>query len=203
MFTTAPLENALRHETGTTTGVRSAYALLGIAALVTWVALFALGLLIDSEPLRESIGKGRTNWQYLVKATLIYTPTNVAMLCVLAALIGGCSSRVQTLKSLQRRMDKALKAGDQEKVERLEQRADYLQEQPLHSMLRGFLVYIASVSGMLMITSEPFAAPTAEQYTRLAGLLSTLSFALGYDPTRLEDLVQSIAGRSARSKKQE
>ena len=110
---------------------------------------------------------------------------------------------MQTLKGLERRIDKAREAGETEKVERLELRADYLHEQPMQSMLRGFLVYIVSVSGMLLITSEPFAAPTPEQFIRLAGLLSTIAFALGYDPTRLEDLVQGIAGRAVRSKKKE
>ncbi len=185
------------------TWTRNAYALLGIIALAAWVALFSAGLLVDSAPYRNAIAAGAPTCSNLLHAAFIYTPTNVAMLCVLAALIGGCSSRVQTLKGLERRIGKAREAGDAEKVERLELRADYLHEQPMHSMLRGFLVYITSVSGMLLITSEPFAAPTAEQFTRLAGLLSTLSFAIGYDPTRLEDLVQAIAGRTVRTKKKD
>lgn len=182
---------------------RNAYALMGSIALGAWIALFSIGLLVDSSPYRKAITAGAPTFSNLLHAAFIYTPTNVAMLCVLSALIGGCSSRVQTLKGLGRRIGKAREEGDTEKVERLELRADYLHEQPMHSMLRGFLVYIVSVSGMLLITSEPFAAPTAEQFTRLAGLLSTLSFALGYDPTRLEDLVQGIAGRAVRSKKKE
>lgn len=185
------------------TATRNAYALLGFIALLAWVALFSLGLLIDPNPYRTAITSGSASWTNLVQATFTYTPTNVAMLCVLAALIGGCSSRVQTLKGLARRIAKAQEEGDSEKAERFELRADYLHEQPLHSMLRGFLVYITPVSVMLLITSEPFSAPTAEQFTRLAGLLSTLSFALGYDPTRLEDLVQAIAGRTVRTKKKD
>ena len=182
---------------------RNAYALLGTLALVAWVTLFTVGLLVDSAPYRKAIAEGAPTFSNLSHAAFTYTPINVAMLCVLSALVGGCSSRVQTLKGLERRIDKAREAGETEKVERLELRADYLHEQPMQSMLRGFLVYIVSVSGMLLITSEPFAAPTPEQFIRLAGLLSTIAFALGYDPTRLEDLVQGIAGRAVRSKKKE
>jgi hypothetical protein len=181
--------------------VRNWYAFIGLLALVGWVALFAVGMLVDSKPYRDAIAAGSVTLSNVANALFIYTPTNVAMLSVLAALIGGCSSRVQTLEGLKRRIDQARATGDTDRVERLELRRDYLHEQPMHSMLRGFVVYIASVSGMMLITSEPFATPSAEQFTRLAGLLSTLSFAIGYDPTRLEDLVNAIGGRAIGQKK--
>lgn len=180
--------------------IRSAYVILGIAALLTWVVLFSAGILMNSQPYREALGAGAINMTNLVNAILIYTPTNIALLCILAALTGGCASRIQSLNGILSRIEHARASGDPDRVERLEIRRQFMFESPFQAMLRGFLVFIASVSGMLIISAEPFTDPSPEQFTRLASLLSTLSFVFGFDPSRLEDVIQSLSGRMFKGK---
>jgi hypothetical protein len=61
-------------------------------------------------------------------------------------------------------------------------------------MLRGFLVYLATIAGIYITTEDPFAAPTPAQYVRVVGLLSFLGFALGYDPTLVTNLLARLPG---------
>jgi hypothetical protein len=74
-------------------------------------------------------------------------------------------------------------------------------ENPMASMMRSFLVYLAFIAGVFITTNEPFANPTPDQYVRLAGLLSFVGFLVGYDPTKFQDIlslkpVRKTEGRS-------
>lgn len=189
--------NTIKHDPP---ALRTAFVVLGIAALLAWITLFSAGILMNSQPYRDALGAGAINVTNLVNAILIYTPTNIALLCILAALTGGCASRIQSLNGIQSRIEQAKASGDMERAERLEIRRDFHFESPFQAMLRGFLVFIASVSGMLLISAEPFTSPSPEQFTRLASLLSTVSFLFGFDPSRLEDMVQSLSGRMIKGK---
>jgi hypothetical protein len=65
----------------------------------------------------------------------------------------------------------------------------YMRENPVSSMLRGFVVYIAFLAGVYVGTNAPFADPTQEQYARAAGTTSLLAFIVGYDPTIFRQLI--------------
>jgi len=68
----------------------------------------------------------------------------------------------------------------------------YLTENPFASMLRGFLVYVGVIAGIYITGGSPFESPTADQYVRFAGTVSSLALVVGYDPTMFTALVRKL-----------
>jgi hypothetical protein len=170
-------------------------ALLGLVSLLSWVVLFAIGILIDSSPFRTALGPPQPQLTLgnLVGASLLYTPINIALLTICAGLLGGCTSLLSIdARDVQDRLRRAHESGRQDLINRFEKRLKYLTESPLVSMFRGFLVYLGIVSGILLAISDPFETPSPGEYIRLAGLFSVIAFVMGYDPTRFEDLLDRI-----------
>lgn len=112
----------------------------------------------------------------------LYTPLNVALLTIFAGLVGGCASSITYARSRQA----AAAAG---KEQGQPGPSVFLTEHPIASMLRSFLVYLAFIAGAFITTNDPFKSPTPDQYVRLAGLLSFVAFVIGYDPTRIQDIL--------------
>jgi len=181
----------------------SRFVAIGVSALSVWVVLFAAGLLLDSEPYRNALAPPHTpgvaagvpdgdpaslpkSVRTFVCAALFYTPVNAAGLAMLAALVGGCASRLATRDGEPPKLDDPIEQA------RAERRFQFLTESPAVSMLRGFAVYLSVIAGVSVIGASPFATTTAESYLRLAGTLSLLAFAVGYDPSRLQDLLDGL-----------
>ena len=57
------------------------------------------------------------------------------------------------------------------------------------ALLRGFMVYLALIAGVLMFGDDP-AAPTQKQYVRLAGFMSLVAFVINYRPSLFGKLLQ-------------
>lgn len=62
---------------------------LEVEGMMVWLSLFSAGLLLDSKPYRDAIGAAMKASQPitgmdLLLASLLFTPTNVALLSVLA-----------------------------------------------------------------------------------------------------------------------
>lgn len=182
-----------------------AKAMLGSAAAVAWLLIFAAGLLVDSRPYRNGIqptiastpaargasadpadsetkGRGLDLGAFAV-AVCVYTPISVAFLALLAAFIGGCASNLTF---------SATADGPEPADERAQQRMLFLTENPLASMLRGFLVYLGFIAGVYITADAPFANPTASQFVRFAGTMSLVAFAVGYDPLKFQDLLTAL-----------
>lgn len=157
----------------------------GIVGLLLWIAIFAAGITVDSAPYRKALAES-FSFTALVQTILVYTPLNAALLTVLAALVGGCSSYLATAS----RKPSLSRNATADEAKRL----DFLSEWPVASMIRGFLVYVASIAGIYITTDDPFSAPTPAQYVRVVGLLSFLGFALGYDPTLVDNLLSKVPG---------
>ncbi len=179
----------------------------GIIAILIWFALFAAGVTIDSSPYREALAAAGTppagtegalaqggdpggtpertiklsKLRAFLGVIAFYTPLNVALLTILAGLVGGCASRL----TYARAHGEIPQAGDAQQ----DLRTMFRIENPVASMLRSFLVYLAFLSGIFITTNDPFGSPTADQYVRLAGLLSFVSFVVGYDPTRFQEIL--------------
>lgn len=141
---------------------------LATLAVLAWVAVFSVGLLIDSAPFRARVGvlNGAAVsllGDFLI-ATVTYTVTNIALLGCLAGLIGAIG-RTAGLEI----------QGDGEKL--TDKTHPFLS-----GALRGFVVYLTVLSGILILFENPFKDPTADQYVRLAGLVSIISFVVSYDP---------------------
>jgi hypothetical protein len=175
---------------------KSLLVAIGLIGMLIWIAFFAAGLLIDSKPYRDALIDGDISGRNLLLAALLYTPTNVALLSMLAGLLGGCASLMHDYGDLQEQIGKAQDEGKTYQVKKLKTRISYLSESPFSSMLRGFLVYLAIISGILLAISDPFGETSPNQYIRLAGLFSVIAFVMGFDPTRFEDLIETLSSFS-------
>lgn len=165
--------------------MRYAYHLLGIIGIVAYVLLFAAGLVIDSSVYRASLNaEGFSLWTLLAVA-LTYTPTNVALLSIFAGLVAGSASAITY-----RQMESVGPKGRTERDTFIRQSVLFRTESPIASMFRSLVVYFAFMAGVLVTTVEPFTVTTPEQYVRLAASVSFFSFAVGYDPTKLQSILK-------------
>ncbi len=105
-----------------------------------------------------------------------YTPTNLALLCMLAGLMGalGRGAHLHPMGNLNKRKQPR---AEQEVALPFDAINPYLS-----GIIRGFFVYIILISGSLILFDNPFTNPTADGYARLAGMLSLLSFIMSYNP---------------------
>jgi hypothetical protein len=71
-----------------------------------------------------------------------------------------------------------------------------MKENPFGSMLRGLVVYFAFIAGVFVATPTAFAdnSVSPQQYALSAGVVSLISFIVGYDPTVFRSFL-SIAGK--------
>jgi hypothetical protein len=168
------------------------YCYMTGTSILIWIVLFSAGLVVSSKPYLEQL-KTSFSLGSFISASLVYTPCNVAILSVLAGFIGGSISKLIGPDEIQAKIDEANKSNNQSLIKNLERRKSYLTESPLLSMFRGFLTYLAIISGILLLISNPFEVTTSEQYVRIAGLVSGLSFLMGYDPTKFEELISKFS----------
>lgn len=153
--------------------MKRAELVVGFICVVLWILLFGAGLMVSSENYRKSLEQSFTIANFL-KAGLLYTYTNVAMLTCLAGLMAGIASRL-TVREYEGPVDHALSTS-----------MAYRQENPLSSMFRGFVVFLAYVAGVAIGApggTEILSKTTSDQYARVAALLSLAGFAVGFDPT--------------------
>jgi hypothetical protein len=155
---------------------------LGSCGVVLWILLFGLGMIIDSAPYRESL---RTNFNFpqFIMTILTFTPTNIAMLCLVSSFTGGCASLLIISKA-----EKVLGLDKQPNRPKTNSHV-YMSENPFSSMLRGIVVFFAFLAGVFVTSSTALVSPTAQAYTQAAGVVSLLSFFVGYDPTMFRTLV--------------
>lgn len=155
-------------------------ALMGTCGVIMWIILFSLGMLIDSAPYRNSL---TTNFKLsnFIMTMLTFTPSNIAILCLVSAFAGGCASLLVIKKA--------------QKVLGLDEQSNktnshiYMSENPFSSMMRGILVFFAFLAGVFVTSSNALSAPTAQAYTQAAGVVSMLAFLVGYDPTMFRTLI--------------
>jgi hypothetical protein len=152
------------------------YKIMGTIASMAFVALFTAGVVVDSGPFRTQLNTSFTPGA-LLAVMLTYTPSNVALLAMLAGFIGGCSSLITHRSAL-------VKEGSP-----VDQSALYRTESPIASMLRSLVAYLAFMAGVLVTTIAPFTATTPEQYVRFAAAVSFFAFVVGYDPTKFQGLL--------------
>jgi hypothetical protein len=117
---------------------------------------------------------------------ITYTPSNLALLALASGFIAGCSSR---LLWAAKHGDAA--AGSGAKGEDVGD-TSYLRESPFASMFRSFAAYLVALGGLLVISPEMFMKTSPEMYMRMAGLVSALAFAVGYDPSRLSAVLAPL-----------
>lgn len=188
--------------------------LWGVAGVILWLIFFSAGALINSRAYRDVLdppelrqgGDPKTRpsakpigfltvARNILPAAILYTPTNAAILCALAGLIGGCASNVVVAREQLARVETEGGGGRYDAAQAsdlLRRRLAYMSESPFISMLRGFVVYLAFMAGILVVVDDPFKDPTGATYLRYVGTVSLIAFTIGYDPTRFEELVKRI-----------
>ncbi len=166
--------------------------LAGIIGVFVWIVFFTLGMLIDSSQYRATLSTNFT-WFKFVMTMITFTPSNIAILCLVSAFTGGCSSLLVIKKA-----QKALGLDDPATTNKSNSQI-FMNESPFSSMLRGILVFFAFLAGIFITSSNALTAPTAQAYTQAAGVVSMLAFLVGYDPTMFRNLInltEKIKGSS-------
>jgi len=114
---------------------------------------------------------------YLAIYLLTYTDTNVAMLCCIAAWLGELGRRTR--------------------IDGVEQEGDFLRGDYLAAVMRGFLGYLAILTGFVVIGTGVnfFTTPSAEGYVRLAAIVSLAGFLIGFNPAIFRRFEGTIVGK--------
>lgn len=140
-----------------------------------WVATFLLGTIVDSRPYRATLASLDGGIAGIVRTGSVvvftYTLTNVAVLCLLAGLLGTLGTKVRLCSD-----SEDTEGGDGSSPNS-------------SALLRGFLVYLFVIAGLLFLGDDPIA-PSQQQYVRLAGLVSLLGFIINYRPALFAKLLR-------------
>jgi hypothetical protein len=161
-------------------------SLLGAFSTMAWFVMFGVGLFVNSKPYRDSVASNFEMRAFFI-SLLTYTPTNIAVLTICSSLCGGCASSLITHS--RHTTGNGGKSGDLEG-----EMTTRGIENPIGSVIRGFVVYMAFLGGVYISTNAPFDAATAEQYARAAGAISLLAFVVGFDQTVFKNILQSGPG---------
>lgn len=160
---------------------RTVIVLCGVGGVIAWIVFFSLGMLIDSSQYRTTLSTNFKWFNFLI-TMLTFTPSNIAILCLVSAFTGGCASLL-VIKKAERALGLDKNENDRSNSQL------YMSENPFSSMLRGILVFFAFLAGIFITSSNALTAPTAEAYTQAAGFVSMIAFIVGYDPTMFRTFV--------------
>jgi hypothetical protein len=134
-------------------------------------------------------------------ASVSYLPLNICLLTLLAAFIGGCALNKGELRDLERRVAEHDNDGVRTpEADRDRKRLNYLREHPGYSALRGLIVFLIIVSGLLLAGGTSFILEGSQteqltQYFRLAGLFSFFGYLAGSDPTLFASMIDFGSAR--------
>ncbi len=158
-----------------TNGLSNLGKTLTIITIVLWILIFLAGTIVNSFPYRSKIASKTPDTTFLndfinwIIVLLVYTPTNVALLSILTGLLGALG-RCATLHVISK-----------------QEETDEFPVDPINpylsGIIRGFIVYLLIISGMIIVLQSPPISPqTPEQYARLASVVSVVSFIVSYNP---------------------
>jgi hypothetical protein len=192
-------------------------ALGGLIATALWIGMFTVGLSVPSQPFRDGLlglagspapGAYPVNggWDAMYALFIIafsYTPTNLAMLCCLAALVGclAYTATNQFTTPQKPASDPVLVSTDVMPTARPpgltthghhEDTAAIPLRPTISAITWGFFIYLFIISGTLLAVQNPFASTTPDQYLRLAGTASLLAFVVGWRPELITRLVSQV-----------
>lgn len=158
-------------------GLTVADMILLWVCISVWLVTFLFGTLVDSLPYRERFAALAGGVAGVVKDGLLvlgtYTLTNLAILCLTSSVLGALAARAE--------LSTDIEAGPASDT-----------SSPRNSaLLRGFLVYVCLIAGILLFGEDP-VAPGQKQYFRLAGFTSMFAFVLSYRPALFGSLLQRV-----------
>jgi hypothetical protein len=145
-------------------------SILCAMAILGWTIVVSLGVAVPTKPYIDLIKDSGLGLPFpallyaLVAILTCYTFTNIGALSCLAAIVGaiGRSARIDDSEPAAQVTD--------------------LRTVCLSAAVRGFFLFLMIASGTILLSEQKFDAISIEQYLKMAGLVSLLSFAVGYDP---------------------
>jgi len=153
-----------------------------LLSIVAWIILAMAGVAVPTHPyivMLETPGRIDGYHLFPVFCVLVacYTFTNIALLCCLSAIVGavGRTARIDGARGVAETDFRTL---------------------CISAIIRGFFMYILILSGTLILADQEFDDISIQLYLQLAGLVSLLSFAVGYDPTLFGRFFNRVAGFS-------
>lgn len=120
---------------------------------------------------KEYVSRMKLLAQSFFGTIFTWTPTNIAFLSILSGLIGSLLYLINTIDVLFLSQKKAFFVG---------------------GAIQGFAIYLMLISGVFLVTNDPFGNVTAGQYVRLAGLVSLASFTCGHNPKMFISLLNTV-----------
>ncbi len=170
---------------------------LGTVLFIGWLLLFIFGMSLRAEDYRTCIFlNDKLNPNYLLLYAVAFTPTNVAVLAALAGVLGGFASNLAASNQFRHLRPTTVDPKSEDFSSYL-----YMTENPLVSMLRGFITYLIFIAGSYLtnFTSSgtstgpaSFIGLTASDYFKFAVSVSLLAYLAGYDPSRMKSLINSV-----------
>jgi hypothetical protein len=187
--------------------LRPSQATAAVAVFLSWLALFAAGITVDTRPSRIAISPSavaaleRTaapaagasadsarglpppanQPQERASGWGLVTAWFVVLTCFLPLNLAWICAASSLLGSFGDRANLADDSG-------LRRRHDNTNPD-VSAILRGFFVYLFMTSGLLLLDDTPFSNATPAQYIRLAGFLSLFSFVVSYQPRLFNQLI--------------
>lgn len=172
--------------------------LVCILLFAAWVGLFAAGATVKSEPLIHNMSPNNFLF-YLPAIAITYAYSNIAFLALLSGSLGGLLSNLSLnsyITTTKTTIEELLKGANSRSVA-------YQLEPPIASAIRSFAVYLLYIAGISIVV--PGSSSQAgellvdgPQYIRIAGIISAVGFAVGYDPTIFTGLLARLSlGQSA------
>jgi hypothetical protein len=169
--------------------------LVCVLLFVLWVALFAIGATVPAKDLIKQLRASNFLF-YLPAITIAYAYSNIAFLALLSGALGGFLSRLSLnsyADAIGTTVQGLLKDADIANSRSI----SYQVEPPIASAIRSFAVYLLYIAGIAIVVpgaSGPTEALAVDgaQYIRIAGLISAVSFAVGYDPTIFSGLLARL-----------
>lgn len=172
-------------------------SILGVCLFASWIMLFVCGMSLNSSHFRDLIFKnGVFDSKYLFLYALSFTPINVALLSALAGVLGGFASNLTASNEFHYMRTKTIDPESDEFKSYV-----YMTENPLVSMLRGFITYMIFIAGSYLTNfttsvdpndNASFTGLSASSYFKFAVSVSLLAYLAGYDPSRMKTLINSI-----------
>lgn len=150
--------------------------LITLLVVIVWLAVFCLGAFINTNPLRQGL-QDNFNFTDFFLIILAWIPTNIAFLSILAGLMGALS------RGLLRKVEEEPGVDAAQKKNRA-----------LGGSIAGFMFYMAFMAGAFVMMDQPFTNTTEEQYYRIAGSISFISFIAGFRPDTLRRIFDRIPG---------
>jgi len=156
---------------------------VSMCCIIAWICLFSIGALISARCLIKEYFHA---YPILVGVSLVvvYAYSNIAFLAFLSGALGGLLSNASINSYLVvtgKTIEELLQKEDEKSV-------SYRIEPPIASAIRSFAVYLLYIAGISIVIpgaggGDGVTFSDSSQYIRMAGLVSAVGFAVGYDPT--------------------